>query len=126
MTTDKPSFWFHVDLTAFYADTSRFSANGHAYKPLPEQKDPHDTDAIVSLAATHAEILVQTVLNAKTKTEPQTYMVPISVHATYPDKRQADRSEQLSISDPNEVVPMVREWFQRNLKELVDIGSDEI
>ena len=124
--SNKTAFVFHVNLSPQYGDTSYLRTNPLLKEPLPQQGHRIDADEVVSLAVTHARMLLQTVLDAKTKTKPTIYVMPLSITAYYTDGREASRSEQLTSNYPDQVLGLVEKWYQKNLKELIDIGTDDI
>ena len=126
MSDNKAVFYLYVNLSAQWEDTSHLRTNPRLKEPLPQQGSPVNEDEVVSLAVRHAEMLLQTVLDAKIKTKPRVYVFPLILRAEYPDGREAQRDDQLTSTDSEQVPALVEQWYRQKLKELVDIGSDNI
>ena len=116
----------HVSFNAQYRDGSYLRGN-RLVRCGPNFEGPSSkSDEAIRGAVNCVKDILEAVNKAETKTKPSSYVLPLHVNAYYVDGREANRREQHHITDSDLVVSTADDWFTRNVKELIDIGNDDI
>ena len=115
-----------VNIVAQYGDSS-YLQPGRIIGGTPKgYGDRFPASEVVASAVGQAEEWCEAVHSAKTKKPPAMYVMPLALHAFYPDQRQAERRHQFVIHDPATIQSTVRNWYEQELANLVAIGADDI
>lgn len=115
-----------VNLVTQYGDTS-YLQPGRLIGGAPKGYGDHVTSSeVVTSALSQLAEWYEAIRTAKTKNPPTVYVMPLALHAFYPDKREAKRSHQFATHDPATLEATLREWYEKALAELIAIGEDAI
>lgn len=118
-----------VNLTPQYRDQSYLRTNPLLSEPLEDQGVPVPAsrgDEVVRRAVSHISALLDVTEKARTKTRPSLYVFPLRLTANYSDGREASSSAQLTATNPDDVVQLVEDWFEKEVERLTEIGNDDI
>ena len=116
----------HVSFNAQYRDGSYLRGNGLVQSGPNFQGPSSKSDKAIREAVDCVKDILEAVNKAETKTKPSLYVLPLHVIAYYTDGREATRRHQHQLTDPDLVVSTADDWFRNNVKELIDIGNDDI
>ena len=116
----------HVSFNAQYGDGSYLRGNGLVQTGPNFETTSSKSNEAIRDAVDCVKGILEAVNKAETKTKPSSYVLPLHVNAYYVDGREATRREQHHIIDSGRVVAVADDWFTKSVKELIDIGNDDI
>ena len=119
------TFTGFITIRAIYADSSYWSSDSQGHSGLMGMS-PTAIDAFEKAVGERLGAILESIQKIKAKTTPTHYRPQIGITATYPDGRQAQRFLDKTVDSHIKLINLVESWVAASLKELQEIGCDDI